>query len=258
MKTSFTTVSAMALSAAALSAPAYAATEKLDLSSLQHGSVVSGATIDGVTIGVENISDPTFNLAVVFDSRERGTEDRDLEGPNGLDTDDFATGNLVGTNVGNLIIIQENSGGSVVNGVHTSPDDEGSRPAGNLFFDFATPITSFGFDLIDVEETETFIKGSGFFATLLSGDQQFQVNFNELPSLDPTVEFGNNSANRIDPIEASDFGVVSFDSVTINFGGSAGVANINYTTVVPSPSAVGGGIALMLTALTRRRKKLAD
>lgn len=224
--------------------------QRLDLSGLEHGDVVSGTTINGVTIGVNNFDtnngprseSDSDDYAVIFDSRETPTRDSDLEDP-------FSLGNLAGRiDVGNLVIIQET-------GVPTStPDDEGSRPAGNLFFDFDRAVTSFGFDLIDVEEVGEFDEGTGFVATFVSGDEAFQVGFREFAEssiansqteaatfFDPSVVFGNNSANRISPITAAQFGLTSFDSVTVNFGGSAGIANINFTPV-PSPSAVAGSL----------------
>jgi hypothetical protein len=256
---------APALLAAGLSAGAHAGatmpTTTVDLSGFQHGSVVNGMTLNGVTIGVDNFDAPTaHDLAVVFDSNARQTRDSDLEGYSGQDNRNWRKGNLKGTNVGNMIIIQEkNRGDQIVNGVHNQPDDEGTRPAGNLYFDFEQAVSSFGFDLIDVEGTREFTRGSGFFATFASGDEKFKVAFKDLidPNeavYDSTVAFGDRSANRIAPVSASMFGIDSFDSVTLNFGGSGAVANLTYTTAVPTPSAALGGLALVAGCLARRRR----
>ena len=123
------------------------------------------------------------------------------------------------------------------------------------------PATSFGFDLIDLEGSSELLNNSGFFATFNSGSEEVVVGFGDLINplssvFGSDIEFGNNSANRITPIEASDFGFAQFDSVQINFGGSAAVANVNFTAV-PTPSAVGGGLVLMLGAMSRRRRARA-
>lgn len=251
--------------------------QTLDLSTLSHGVVVSGQTIDGVTIGVNNFRsnrgldpgqpDPD-DLAVIFDSSLQNTRDADLESP-------FSVGNLVGSplvnEVGNLIIIQEFQVDPSTDG----PDDEGRRPAGNLFFDFEQSITSFGLDLIDVEGRGEFDDLSGFVATFVrSADngqaaQEFRVGFGELVDqainnrttdastfFDSTVVFGDNSANRIRPIRASDFGVAGFDSfdrVVLNLGGSAGIANVNFV-VTPSPAAASIGLLGALGLVCRPRR----
>jgi hypothetical protein len=60
------------------------------------------------------------------------------------------------------------------------------------------------------------------------------LTFAELAVIDPTIEFGNNTANRIDPVSASRLGAARFDEVQIYLGGSAGVDNIRYNTI-PEP-----------------------
>jgi len=264
---SFTT-SALAL---ALAGPAVAAdVEVLDLSGFSHGDIASVQSINGVTIAADNFHN-NLDLAVVFDTTARNTADRDLEGVNASGQGSWDGGNLAGSavNVGNVIIIQEQNRNTEIinNGTAVNiADDEGRRPAGELVFGFAEAITSFGFDLIDVEGTAEFTQGSGFFATFTDLTTTVSVAFRDLinPSsafYDRTVEFGDNSANRIQPITAEQLGLESFSEVTINLGGSGAVGNINYTpdagppTAVPTPSAAIAGMGLMGLMGARRRRK---
>jgi hypothetical protein len=53
----------------------------------------------------------------------------------------------------------------------------------------------------------------------------------------PVPLFGNHSANRFEPLLASEFGFASFDRAEIVFAGSGGVDNIEFEPV-PEPSTV--------------------
>ena len=263
---SFTTA-ALAL---AVAGPATAGNvEVLDLAGFSHGDIASGQNINGVTIAADNFHND-LDLAVVFDTGARRTADRDLEGVKTNGNGSFSGGNLAagGEYVGNVIIIQEqNSNTEIINNgtAVNIADDEGRRPAGDLFFSFDDAITSFGFDLIDVEGTPEFTQGSGFFATFTSMSTTVSVAFRDLidPAsafYDSTVAFGDNSANRIEPITAAELGLESFDNVTINLGGSGGVGNINYESAAgpvaaPTPSAAIAGLGLMGLLGARRRRQ---
>lgn len=206
---------------------------------LDHGDVVtnqySGSL--GVTISADNVNIPgTPDQAMIFDSTRSGTLDPDLQDP-------WDGGNIPSNTIlDNLLIIQELGA--------TLPDDEGRRPAGSLFFDFATPIYEFGFDLIDVEGPSEYGADSGYFATFFMGGSELaRVGFGDFVDSTssfyiPTVDYGNNYANRIDPITAAALGISQFDRVQINFGGSAAIDNIDFTPV-PEPATmllVGSGL----------------
>jgi hypothetical protein len=83
------------------------------------------------------------------------------------------------------------------------------------------------------------------------------IAFADLPTLDPTIVFGDNTANRVEPIAAQDFGVDSFDQVIVNLGGSGALDNITYTPV-PEPGALLliclglGGFAASRSRTSRR------
>jgi len=228
----------------------------LDLNqpSLVHGSILNTQflTSDGVTISATNIGGGP-DLAVIFDTEARNTRDGDLEGPNGTDGSWTGGGNLPSnTGVGNAIIIQENDVG-IGDGIADLPDDEGSRPAGSIIFDFGSNrIDSFGFDLIDVEGPDEYGNDSGFFASFYdpSGDLLHSVGFGALIFSDGAV-YGDNSLNRIAPIS---YHGATFRKVEINFGGSAAITNINYTSVPDSGSSLLllGGVLALIASFRRR------
>lgn len=267
--------------AAAVTASANAAVQTIDLDTYVHGRVLNGVDL-GPAIGSADNFHRCKDLLVVFDTTERNTRDDDLEGPSGTNGS-WAYGNLKASNevVGNALIIQEydrhfagytDQSKTVVK----KPDDEGRRSggtqpgAGEIYLDFLGPISSFGFTLIDVEKTGEFNNETGFFATFSGGGQSSKVAFADF--LDPfssfydaSVEFGNNSANRIDMISAGQLGLTSIENVTINFGGSAAIGELKYEPynpgggggVVPTPSAAFAAITGLggLTLFRRRRRE---
>jgi len=228
---------------------------------LEHGRIISTSIADSVIsarfadLGLTIITAVNLgggpDLAAVFDSRETGTRDPDLEGPT---SGSWAMGNIASDEeLGNIVIIAENNwGGS--DGVLNYPDDEGSRPAGTLTFEFDPNIDSIGFDLVDVEGTPEF--SGGFFAAFYDGSTEigaipFQALVDSGTSfgsrfVDPTIQFGNNSANRISPFTLAELNIAfgtnatSFNKVVIGLGGSGAIDNLTFTTAstVPEPSSV--------------------
>ena len=246
---------------------AYALPTVLDFESLVHGEIVGGqfSVRHGVTISAINIGED-HNLAIAFDSTLTGTADPDLEDPwifNGN------TGNIPeGTLLGKVLIISENNVRDKDNdNLIASPDDEGSRPAGSIFFDFDFPLAEIGFDLIDVEgpgEFEPDVDG-GFFATFFTGGTELaSVGFGDFIDntslfFDSTVTYGNNLANRISPISASALSIAAFDRVEINFGGSAAIDNLTWTPVpgtpIPEPSSLALFGVAVAGLVSRRRSR---
>jgi hypothetical protein len=112
----------------------------IDFDSLQHGEIAN-AQFAGVSISADNVGGGP-DLAIIFDSRERSTEDTDLEGPGGVPDKTWSGGNLPNATVlGNMLIIAENDKDTdPADGFIDKPDDEGSRPAGSIYFDFDIPI----------------------------------------------------------------------------------------------------------------------
>jgi hypothetical protein len=157
-----------------------------------------------VTIRADNKNRPSnLDFAVIFDSRQSSSNpnDPDLQYP-------WNSGNIKTEWLGNILIIEENGrrDASNPNFIDRLPDDEGGRPAGYIEFEFGIPIIEFGFDLIDVENDIE--RDLGSFASFQSSTGGMkEVRFTEfLDSSSPFfvagLEFGNNSANRISPINA--------------------------------------------------------
>ncbi|MFI4896397.1 MAG: hypothetical protein ACIARR_01070 [Phycisphaerales bacterium JB059] len=231
-------------------------TTTFDFESLVHGEIVTNQFAPLMTVSALNPNRP-FDIAAAFDTSLMGTADPDLEGP------PWAGGNLAisdtETQLGRALIIAENNTGAG-DGILDNPDDEGSRPAGQLIFDFASKVSLFGFDVVDIEGNVMEYSRLEFFS---GGDSIATVGFDEFTNnassfYDATVVFGDNTANRISPITADalvDAGFSDarsgFDRVIIHAGGSSAYDNI----VIPAPSgllALAGG--WLILAPTRRRR----
>lgn len=241
---------------------------------LNHGDIIANGTdpLDTifeiapgvmVVLEVDNFRrDEAGDLGVIYNSEydngsgDRNGEDPDLESP-------FDGGNIENERLGNLLIIQENDTGDI--GDNVEADDEGKRAAGTLDFYFDAPITELGFDLIDIENTE---KGGGYFAVLFNGDNAVgQINFSALdsnttgnPFYDNSIEFGNNTANRVAVQQisfwtqnASGGSVESVDRVRFQLGGSGALDNITFTAT-PSPTAAFAGLMGGFGLFLRRRR----
>jgi len=217
--------------------------QTIDFNSLEHGRIVNTQyTSVGVSISANNLA-RSFDLAVAFDTQRTGTADPDLE-------DAWDRGNIpANTLLGKILIIQENNTG-IGDGIANSPDDEGSRPAGELIFNFSRPMTKFGTDIIDVESDVAESGGLKFYRNNNLLAYVTWANFLNPASsyYDPSIVLGDNSANRIAPIFASRFGVDGFDKVVVKMGGSGGVDNI----VLPTPAS-----AMLLAGLVGLRRRRA-
>jgi hypothetical protein len=229
----------------------------LSFDTLDHGEIVNTQfTGDfGVTISADNVGGGP-DLAIAFDSLQSGTRDPDLEGPS------WAGGNLdEETVLGRLLIIAENGIDDNGDLRIDRPDDEGSRPAGSLLFEFQVPILSFGFDLVDVEGPEEFGADSGFVAVFFgeNGTELARVGFGQFVDSDSSffvegVTFGNRTANRIPEITAEALGIEQFNKVEIDLGGSSAVDNVTFQPI-PEPSTfVLLGLGLALSSLPRRSR----
>lgn len=216
----------------------------IDFEGLVHGEIVNSQfSADGLQISAFN-PNRDFDLAVAFDSTRHSTRDPDLEDP-------FTGGNLPkNTRLGNLLIIQEND--EIKDGIATLPDDEGSRPAGQIILNFDTPIETFGFDVVDLEDAVAEFSYVDFF-----NDGQFVglVSFADFApggAFDQGAQFGDNSANRVAPIDIVGTFGQSADRVILHAGGSMGFDNLVYRAV-PTP-----GTAALIAAgglMTFRRRR---
>ena len=212
---------------------------------LVHGSIVTDQYAGlNISILATNVGGGP-GLAVAFDSNASDTRDPDLEFGNG-----WSGGNLApDTRLGNMLIIQENNIGCG-DGVCNEPDDEGGRPAGSLVFQFDVSVLSFGFDLVDVEDTNsengsiTFYDG---FETLTIDMSTFLAGY----------ELGDNSANQVAPFVVAELaGIDEIDRVDINLGGSGAVDNVTFLPIPePSTALLLGAALLALGAGVRSRTR---
>ena len=233
-----------ALLASAAALPASGA--MITFSGLQHGEIVTNQFVsDGLTISVDNFN-RSFDLGIIFDTTRTNTADPDLEDP-------WEMGNIATDEIlGNVLILAENNVDANNNGLIDTPDDEANRPAGEFYLDFATPQTALGFDILDIEGTA---QENGYVEFFAGGISLRRITFNMLvtnnnPFFDASIEFGDESANRIQPFTTAALGIGAFDRAVIRLGGSGAIDNINY---VPAPGFVSLAGAASL-ALARRRR----
>ena len=238
-----TTLSALA--AAGLVLPASAAT--IDFDGAESGKVLRDLG-GGVTVSATNANADTPGVAIAYDFSANpelsfGGQQAPFLGGGNIDP---------GEDLGSGIAIQGPDPARIL---------EFRRPAGELIFNFAQPIDSFGFIAIDVEGPEEFATGTGDFVSLFSaGEEVFRADFADFITegsglFDSSVAFGNNSANRFAPIEATLVGVDSFDQAVIALGGSGVIDEIVTTAVsVPTPAAAVAGLALLTGVAGRRRR----
>jgi len=208
-----------------------------------HGDVIANQYLaDGVLISAVN-PNRSHDLAMAFDSDASGTRDPDLEYA-------WSGGNLSGTRLGGLLILAEDP---------VVPDDEGSRPAGELIFEFlGGPLQSIGFDLVDIESAVVEAGGLDlYFDGALQASYSF-ADFAEPSSnlYDPSVVYGDHFANRIAPIDLSTAGL-RFNEAVFRLGGSGALDNVVVEYAPIQPLAEPGTIVLIAlalagTAFTRR------
>jgi hypothetical protein len=224
----------------------------IDFNGYAPGTIIDNEyAYEGVTITVQRTS-PGPAVATLYNTGRTGEPDPDLQIP-------FAMGNLAPAGTGgNILIIPENNTDKNGDGLIDQPNDEGDHPAGQFTFDFLVPVTHFGFDLVDIDGPREFNNNAGFFASFyLAGKLEARVGFGSFidplsPFYDATVEYGDNSVNRIRSITAREVGMPVFDRVVLNFGGSGGTDNITFTPV-PEPGTLAL-LGLALPALLVRRR----
>ena len=230
------------------SAPGLAAADVLNFDALSHGQMITPLLFADANVFIEAVN---FQLPgampIAFDTLRIHTADPDLTGP------PWGGGNLpADTVLGNVIIVPENLIDADNDGIVDDPDDEGARPAGDLTFRFGDSIQSFGFDVVDIEGVVQERTSIDFFSGgLLVGTLDFQeLTDPQSGFYDPTIDFGNNSINRVSPVLASDFGAAGFDRVVIHLGGSGAFDNI--VTTIPAPTS---GALLVLSGLVASRRR---
>lgn len=244
---------ALAAASAIGLACASASASVIDFESLGNGAIVTNqfaAPPDYVTISANNFNRP-FNIAAIFDTTIASGDDPDLNGP------PWAGGNIINEQLGSILIISERDEDPGNPGFVLGPDDEGERPAGTITLDYSLGFTTFQIDIVDIESTVAENSSFEFYQGGLAGFKVV-VDFmafedNTSAFYDPTIQFGNRTANRIRPITAADLGLQFIDTVVINAGGSSGWDNINASGFIPAPGAAAL-LGLGALAIGRRRR----
>ena len=207
----------------------------------------------GITISAVNAGGGP-NVATLYNSGSTGGADAQLIKP-------FDTGNLApGNSLSKLLVIAANDTDANGDGKIDRPDDQATRPAGSLVFDFANPIMCFGFDLINVSGLTSTSGDRGYSVQFVTdGSTVGTVGFDDLVTpgnrfYDSTIDFGANSANRVQPILASLFGATHYDRVIINLGGPGALDNANWKDIfIPEPGSLAL-LGLAAPALLMRRR----
>jgi hypothetical protein len=236
-------VAVTGLCAMLLAANAPADWKNIELGIYSHGRVLNDQALGPVTAKAVNFHDAESQL-VAFDTRKRGTRDPDLEGPNGK-FGHWSAGNVNPDEVAGTVMILQETGQGFAGYINTDPmvvaqpDDEerdqnGKRPgAGEITFQFDQMVLAFRFTMLDVEQTHAFMDRTASYVVFSGGDRHVKIAFAELIDpdsvyYDPTITFGDHSANRFPPITAEQLGLLGIERVVINLGGSGAVGGLSY------------------------------
>jgi len=192
----------------------------------------NGQIIDTEILGLSlSSTGGPINAPVIFDSQLIQGGDPDLNGPPGNGILMWASGNIKNTQLGNLLIVQENDcidalagGCDPINNnfLNVSPDDNAAP--GKIIVDFqGTDICSWRTALIDIGDGDP--KEFGEFKFFLGGNLKATKAWDtQLSNLGTT---GDRSANTFDTLTAAGLGS-EFDKVEIIFDGSGAVDNITF------------------------------
>lgn len=227
--------------------PAVAATV-IDFEQYSDGDVVGGEIAPGVHFTVNNVNGSP-DIGAAWDATGHPRFD-------GLNVP-WSTGNIDPNYDPGIGVLIQDIGSN-------TPVPEGSRPNGDMTFEFDNDITSFGFDIYDIDGPEEFQTHTGYFIAFYDDDTLVgQFTFEDMTNpasaiYDPNYGFADGSANRIAPVTATELGVGSFDKVVVAFGGSGFLDNVTFdgdsSNVIPSPAAAGAGAVMAGLALLRRRR----
>ena len=231
-----------------IAASASADWAQIHLDQFTHGQVLNGTTTGPTTFDAVNFHHGESRL-VAFDTRQRGTRDPDIEGPNDHDGR-WRTGNLAANEVlGTVLIVQaidhsfagytDASQTAVTQPDHEERSTDGNRPgAGEVTLELDQAVHAFRFTMLDIEPTEAFLDRTASYVVYAHEQDSVKIAFADLidPNntfYDPTVRFGDGSANRFPVITADQLGLAGIDRVVINLGGSGAIGGLSYIEEQP-------------------------
>jgi hypothetical protein len=237
----------------ATAATSYAAnaTGTLTFNSFSTGQKIDTEYVNeyGITISARNASGGP-NVATLYNSGATTGTDANLMAP-------FDRGNLAGKSLSKLLVIAANDTDANGDGKIDKPDDAG---AGSLIFDFTQPVMCFGFDLVNINGITSTSGSKGYSVEFFNGSSKVgQVGFDQFITkggtfYDASIQYGVNSANRVQPILATKFGGTQYTRAILNLGGPGAVDNVNWKDiVVPEPTGIAL-LALGVPALLARRR----
>lgn len=154
------------------------------------GDVLTGLMdleVDGVGYDITVDSNGSFDVAMIFDTRNFSGDDGDLAAP-------FTDGMGGVSNPGNVLIISED-------GDSTDPDDEGA--GGSITFAFDSAVNLLGFEAYDdVTLTVSTDQGDSVMVNVAADRQFAEVTTSFFNVTEITFDFGNQSG-AIDNIQVS-------------------------------------------------------
>jgi len=219
--------------------------DTISFDALPAGTVLSDqfAVSHGVTFsGVNNTPWHPDRLAI-FDTNNYTGGDVDLSYA-------WAGGNLAGQRLGMIFVIAEDVVDRNHDGLIDDPDDEAR--GGRVTIQFDNLIESFRFDQIDRDDSN----GDNV-QVYKAGALLETFSYNEMATMDSSIEYGDRKANRM-PWITSEMAGDTFDEIRINVCGSHGFDSMSYNTppTVPEPATMmllACGAAPII--LKRRRNK---
>jgi hypothetical protein len=210
----------------------------------------------GVRISAVNLQGGP-DLAIVFDTLMENTADPDLESP-------WLVGNIFANSLQRgILIIAENAIDSDGDGRIDDPDDQAAprgSSSGEIRIQFDFDLSSFGFDLFDSEGGPEINPNVGFVAFRDNGVELRRISFAEFITptssfYDPTIEYGDHSANRIRPITAAQMNIDRFDEVRVNIA-SGGIDTLTWSEAAPIPEPTSLALVGMSAAALLRRRRV--
>ena len=202
----------------------------------------------GVTISARNNAGGP-NVATLYNSGATTGTDSNLMAP-------FDKGNIASKSLSKLLVVAANDTDANGDGKIDRPDDA----AGSLIFDFTTPVMCFGFDLVNINGITPTSGSRGYNVQFFNGSSPVgTVGFDQFvtrgsPFFDSSIEFGVNSANRVQAILATKFGGTQYTRAVLNLGGPGAVDNVNWKDVVPEPTSLSLMVLAAPALLMRRRR----